>query len=471
MAVSLKIRGHLRDPRLVNELVHEVTDYAEALGWTWFPITDSAISGMFVHAHKDVTSMALLFDEDGVLLNHFVRGRFCSDLVVVETHRAPVDIHIALCSLLRHLQQNYFDDLEVDDDGGYWDSNDPSILEARRERARPPLDGLADDKALGTLPQHAATKGGSPGQAERAEGSSAVEIGIPIDELKKHVDGLLSPYCYRDVDEWDLQKWCLFWQNWDEYFNPSLAVMRVLPESLETAALAVEIEWDVDKRKTAERTFVNMWEELHSTPAEDPASAITDAGSPAATPGTAADASGTPSALQGYGSIDEHWYDAIDDDDFDADDCDGDPSMFDEAEDEDYDPIEFLDDMDLPWEDYFVDVKLGSGAFDIAPEVFLMASDWYDRMTDLPYHRKEAPASSFIIKSLYMTAYSVRTAYSWWDDWEFALSVPSRLQVCEQRFRLYARLLRLEPASPLEDMACEADAIADRCLALSQTWT
>ena len=61
------------------------------------------------------------------------------------TQSMPIEIHIALIELLREIEP-YFEHLEVEDEGGYWESGDREALEKRVAAARSIAAGTDDDE-------------------------------------------------------------------------------------------------------------------------------------------------------------------------------------------------------------------------------------------------------------------------------------------------------------------------------------
>ena len=62
----------------------------------------------------------------------------------VKTQFGPVEGHVALIEMLRALKREFLPDLEVSDDGGYWEKRDLAELVRLRALTQEAIDGLAD---------------------------------------------------------------------------------------------------------------------------------------------------------------------------------------------------------------------------------------------------------------------------------------------------------------------------------------
>jgi hypothetical protein len=70
--------------------------------------------------------------------------------VPVKTQFAPAEVHAGIVKLLRHLKKKYFPDLEVSDEGGYWETGDLDALREKQALLNEKMDLLASE--LGKVP-------------------------------------------------------------------------------------------------------------------------------------------------------------------------------------------------------------------------------------------------------------------------------------------------------------------------------
>ena len=78
-------------------------------------------------------------DEDISYFNH------------IKTQFAPAEIHIAIIKLLRYLKDKYINNLEVYDEGRYWETYDEKILNEKLEFLNKMMDKL--EGILNSIPR------------------------------------------------------------------------------------------------------------------------------------------------------------------------------------------------------------------------------------------------------------------------------------------------------------------------------
>jgi hypothetical protein len=159
MGVTIHYRGMLNDPGRLEDLKQELADIAESVGWKWQTLDDAwsiPPSATLVHTDGRATihghlglkginlipggaseSLSFLFDANGRLssvMNVILRceGRFAPDegWVFVKTQFLSPDDHVWIIGLLKYLKKRYLSNLEVSDEGGYWETGDRAALEA-----------------------------------------------------------------------------------------------------------------------------------------------------------------------------------------------------------------------------------------------------------------------------------------------------------------------------------------------------
>jgi hypothetical protein len=144
MGVSLHYQGGLGAGASLPELFEELEDIARSMGWPVRRIALDAenpvFEGVILDPGDKTESLAFLFDREGRLRNlvDLVCGQFepdprCSYFVSVKTQYGEIRTHLWIVGLLRYLKSKYLPDLEVNDEGGYWESGDAAELDRRRE--------------------------------------------------------------------------------------------------------------------------------------------------------------------------------------------------------------------------------------------------------------------------------------------------------------------------------------------------
>ncbi len=173
MGLTLYYRGRLDDLRQTSCLIDELREIAEICGWENAALDEDwslppqarvvvlpglsdyriighlALRGLEILPHPSCEPVSFYFDREGTLWS--VPGRALSldqrerpdrPFISVKTQFAPAEIHIAIVRLLRYIKGRYISNLEVRDEGGFWETGDPVELERRRESINQALDLL-----------------------------------------------------------------------------------------------------------------------------------------------------------------------------------------------------------------------------------------------------------------------------------------------------------------------------------------
>jgi hypothetical protein len=161
MGLTIHYTFRLRDMAQLSQLEDEVEDICKSLGWKCRRFDDVLnVLGKAMplesgdSEYKDVHLKGVYFtptDCETAFLTFTPQGWTCSfmnietaDIVYeldimlpysihVKTQYAGEDIHIALCSLLKYLEQKYFvaTDTKVFDEGSFWETLDKNVLHER----------------------------------------------------------------------------------------------------------------------------------------------------------------------------------------------------------------------------------------------------------------------------------------------------------------------------------------------------
>lgn len=177
MGITIHYRGRIDNIEDVDRLSNEVKEFAEILDWDirqWdenWHLQNSAslqkksdgleltghvpIRGVSVIPHPGCEPLFLTFRNDGVLASSMHMVMMADEDIDQEamwlstkTQFAPVDTHAALIKLLKFVNGKYVSNLEVHDDGRYWESEDIFELEKRFKEVGAALDTLPDSLNL-----------------------------------------------------------------------------------------------------------------------------------------------------------------------------------------------------------------------------------------------------------------------------------------------------------------------------------
>jgi hypothetical protein len=132
MGVTVHFSGNLGSPGALDQIILQVSSFAERHGWPAWPIDEELVTlkrvineenvdyvgpikGIGVQPHADAEPLQFEFDRD-LFLQEYCKTQFAGS----ETHKEVVD-------LLRYIQP-LFADLDVYDEAEYWETGDESLL-------------------------------------------------------------------------------------------------------------------------------------------------------------------------------------------------------------------------------------------------------------------------------------------------------------------------------------------------------
>jgi hypothetical protein len=167
MGVTIHYRGTLNNTGLLPQLHSELTDIARVMKWDCQEMDDDwavepnarlesgrivghlGLKGVLIQPHNASETLAFLFDRNGVLhspagMALSCEGRALGDWVSVKTQFAPPDVHARIVGLLKYLKRRYISDLEVTDEGGYWETGNWEALIQKMESINAAMDRLDD---------------------------------------------------------------------------------------------------------------------------------------------------------------------------------------------------------------------------------------------------------------------------------------------------------------------------------------
>lgn len=155
MGVSIHYQGSLGESAGLPDFINELDDIARAMGWKAHRIERDAenpeFGGIILEPSDSTEGLPFLSDRAGRLrcLADLICGQIepdprCSYFVSVKTQFGDVGTHLWITGLLRYLKSKYLPDLEVHDEGGYWETGDAAELERRRDFLNEKLAELAD---------------------------------------------------------------------------------------------------------------------------------------------------------------------------------------------------------------------------------------------------------------------------------------------------------------------------------------
>ncbi len=154
MGITIHYGGKLNSINQLEDFRYEIKDIAKDMGWQ-YNLLDNDINepntsrfengtivghiplrGIALEIHEDVEPLSFYFDKDGTIQNILsVVFRDDDQLNVssdfVKTQFAPVAVHITIIKLLRYIKSKYIFNLNVTDEGEYWETNDSIKLQEK----------------------------------------------------------------------------------------------------------------------------------------------------------------------------------------------------------------------------------------------------------------------------------------------------------------------------------------------------
>ncbi|MHC4601563.1 MAG: hypothetical protein ACYS47_21420 [Planctomycetota bacterium] len=168
MGVTVHFRGRIEDFSKLEPLEDRVIDLALTLGgkvriWRSSSDTDKEreVRGVIWDVAPGAESFPLLFSPEGWLvpltaLEDAEEGRLEGPpWVSVKTQFAKPEAHVAVVETLAAIHERYVLDLEVEDEGGYWESRDLREFLRRRGIVEEAIERMVEALEKGTLHPHA----------------------------------------------------------------------------------------------------------------------------------------------------------------------------------------------------------------------------------------------------------------------------------------------------------------------------
>jgi len=129
----------MADPRRIGELRRHLIQFSEQAEWECLNLTgqdESRILEMILFPPGHCEPVFFLLDSQGRLHPAYEfdndgeeQACWCS----VKTQYGPLEAHIQIAELMRQIQREYMPDLEVTDEGGYWETESVERLRSARE--------------------------------------------------------------------------------------------------------------------------------------------------------------------------------------------------------------------------------------------------------------------------------------------------------------------------------------------------
>jgi hypothetical protein len=132
MGLTFHYSGKVRDHKQIDLLIEEVTDLCKGLNWKYTVLNDEKIKGILVTAPES-EALWFTFTPDGrtcdvVNLQYSDAGDKFYSLCHTKTQYAGPEVHMTLVKMLRYMSDKYYSEIEVTDEGEYWETGNEQNL-------------------------------------------------------------------------------------------------------------------------------------------------------------------------------------------------------------------------------------------------------------------------------------------------------------------------------------------------------
>lgn len=198
MGVTIHYRGRLNDVGQLTRLCEELADIAAVMGWQstrldddWQQPADArlhgsptgaridgnlGLKGILIEPGEGAESLRFFFDREGNLWCPVSRVLVLEGTlkpedawVSVKTQFASPEIHVWIIGLLKYLKKRYISNLEVSDEGEYWETGDIRTLKKKMDFLNEKIEHLSREL--------------SSSRFGNVSGLSAEEIAARIEQL------------------------------------------------------------------------------------------------------------------------------------------------------------------------------------------------------------------------------------------------------------------------------------------------
>ena len=162
MGVSIHYRGRVADTQNIKTICDELAAIADKMNWRytrldedWTQSADATIEvaeqgsqitghlplkGIVLTLNPKCETLGFLFDSNGNLCDPISMVNISEGTlkpedvwISVKTQYAGPETHIGVIGLLKYLKKLYIPDLEVQDEGGYWETGNFKILKEKMD--------------------------------------------------------------------------------------------------------------------------------------------------------------------------------------------------------------------------------------------------------------------------------------------------------------------------------------------------
>lgn len=132
--ISIHYQG-TSEPKTMRKLISELKAISDEMHWKYFVIDDEKFVGILVSTHEKCEPLSFIIDKQGRLIHPaWLNDDNPLDFafyVSTKTHFSTVDTHIAIVKLLKYIKKKYLIDINVIDEGDYYETEDRELLQQK----------------------------------------------------------------------------------------------------------------------------------------------------------------------------------------------------------------------------------------------------------------------------------------------------------------------------------------------------
>ena len=174
MGVTIHYSGQLADVGKVNIMCDELVQIAEKMDWSYNRLDEDwskpadvrlehdergarivghlALKGISFKSHPKCETVSFFFDSSGKLCDPMgvvliSEGSLKPEdaWIAVKTQFAGPEIHLWIVGLLKYLKEHYIPDLEVRDEGEFWETGDFELLKEKMDFLNEKMDAVSGE--------------------------------------------------------------------------------------------------------------------------------------------------------------------------------------------------------------------------------------------------------------------------------------------------------------------------------------
>lgn len=169
MGLSIHYQGGINRIQDIPNLITELEDIAKSKNWDSQRINDDEpnpdFHGIIINPEGDCEPLPFIFDKNGklrcladLIINQVEPSEY-SHYVATKTQYTTIETHIWIIGLLRYLKKHHLTNLQVEDEGHYWETENQELLKSKKDFLQNKINQFA--KALKNtepLPQNHTTE-------------------------------------------------------------------------------------------------------------------------------------------------------------------------------------------------------------------------------------------------------------------------------------------------------------------------